>query len=122
MPMNPGKFNKRITLQCPKSVRDDEGIVTEEWTDVATVWAAVEPLRGREYFAAAAVNQENTVRFRMRYRRGVTARMRLLYDNRVFDIKSVIDVNERHQEMLLMCQEVNGLGSQDGSSGDGTTA
>lgn len=108
--MNPGKLNKRITLQCPKSVRDDEGIVTEEWTDVATVWAAVEPLRGREYFAAAAVNQENTVRFRMRYRPGVTARMRLLYDRRVFDIKSVIDVNERHQEILLMCEEVMSVG------------
>jgi SPP1 family predicted phage head-tail adaptor len=109
--MNIARLNRRITLQRRESVKDDEGIVTEGWADVAAVWAAVEPLRGREYFTAAAVNQENTVRFRMRYRPGVTSEMRVLYDGRIYDINSVIDVNESHQEIQLMCEEVSGDGS-----------
>ncbi|MFT9848514.1 phage head closure protein [Aneurinibacillus sp. REN35] len=108
--MNPGKLNKRITLQRFEKTKDSEGIVTEAWNDVATVWASAEPLRGREYFAAAAVNQENIVRFRIRYRPGVTSEMRVVYGGRLFDIKSVIDVNERHRELQLMAEEVYGDG------------
>ncbi|MMZ49680.1 Phage head-tail joining protein [compost metagenome] len=109
--MNIAKLDKRVTIQRFKKTKDKEGIPTEAWIDVATVWAAVEPLRGREYFAAAAVNQERTVRFRMRYRPNITAEMRLLYERRVFDIKSVIDVNEAHRELHLMCEEVGNGGS-----------
>jgi SPP1 family predicted phage head-tail adaptor len=106
MPMNSAKLRHRITLQSKTKVKDSEGITKEKWADVMTVWAAVEPLRGREYFQAAAVNQENTVRFRIRYRAGVTPNMRVKYGSRLFDIKSVIDIEERHVEMHLMCQEV----------------
>lgn len=109
--MNPGKLNKRITLQRFEKIKDSEGIVTEAWNDVATVWASAEPLRGREYFAAAAVNRENTVRFRIRYKPDVSSDMRIKYDGRFFDIQSVIDVNERHKELHLMAEEVQNSGS-----------
>ncbi|MED0676983.1 phage head closure protein [Aneurinibacillus thermoaerophilus] len=119
--MNIARLNRRIRLQRRESAKDDEGIVTEGWADVATVWAAIEPLRGREYFAAATVNAENTVRIRMRYRRGITPDMRVLYDGRVFEIQSVIDVNEMHREIHLMTQEVVGDG-ETGNTGDATPA
>jgi SPP1 family predicted phage head-tail adaptor len=70
------------------------------------VWAAVEPLKGREYFQAAAVNAENMVRFRIRYRPGIMSDMRVVYSGRVFNIQSVIDVEERHREIQIMAQEV----------------
>lgn len=78
----------------------------ETWADIATIWSSIEPVRGREYFQAASVNAENTIRFRIRYRQGIRPSMRLIYSGRIFDIKSVIDVNERHREIELMCQEV----------------
>jgi len=103
--MNPGRLNKRITLQRLKTVKVN-GIATKQWEDVATVWASIEPLRGREYFAATAVNAEVTTRVKIRYRSGVTADMRGLYGSRVFDIKSPpIDPEERHEELHLMCSE-----------------
>lgn len=104
--MRSGDLRHRITLQQKQLTKDQEGIATENWVDVATVWAAVEPLKGREYFQAAAVNAENTVRFRIRYRQGITSAMRVVYNGRVFNINSVIDVDERHREIQLMCQEV----------------
>ncbi|MBN2909153.1 phage head closure protein [Polycladomyces sp. WAk] len=96
----------RVTLQKKNVIKDSEGLVTETWIDVATVWAAVEPLRGREYFEAAVVNAENIVRIRMRYRDGVKPDMRVIYSGRIFNITSVIDIDERHREMHLMCREV----------------
>jgi len=105
--VNPGRLNKRVTLQRKKSTKVDGKMVTS-WEDVATVWAAFEPLRGREYFAAAAVNAEGTIRVRIRYRSGLMADMRIKYGDRILDIKSPpIDPDEKHVELHLMCAEAS---------------
>ncbi len=99
-------FRHRITLQELVTGQDEAGQPVQEWQDVATVWGAVEPLRGREYFAAAQVQAEVTTRIRIRYCRGIRPDMRVLYDGRLFDILSVIDPEERHRELQLMAREV----------------
>ncbi len=104
--MAAGRFRHRITLQELVTGQDEAGQPVDMWQDVATVWAAVEPLRGREYFAAQQVQAEVTTRIRIRYRRGIRPEMRVLYDGRLFNILSVIDPEERHVELQLMCREV----------------
>lgn len=104
--MSGEQLSKRVTLQTATETRDTDGSVIQTWSDTATVRAAVEPLVGREYWAAQQINAERTVRFRIRYRSGVTPKMRVSYDSRVFDIKSAINVNERGRELVLMCEEV----------------
>ena len=99
-------FRHRITLQELVTGQDEAGQPVQEWQDVATVWAAVEPLRGREYWAAAQVQSEVTTRIRIRYRSGVRPDMRVLYGGRVFNVTAVIDPEERHMELQLMCREV----------------
>ncbi len=105
--MNPGKLNKRIWFQKKRLIRDAESNTKEDWIDAITVWAAIEPLRGREYYAAAAANAESIVRFRIRYRKDVTADMRIKYNDRIYELNSPpIDPEERHKELILMCKEV----------------
>lgn len=99
-------FRHRVTLQQRAADQDEAGQPVDTWKDVATVWGAVEPLRGREYFAAAQVQAEVTTRIRIRYCRGIRPDMRVLYDGRLFNILSVIDPEERHRELQLMCREV----------------
>lgn len=98
-------FRHRITLQELVTGQDEAGQPVQEWQDVATVWAAVEPLRGREYWAAAQVQSEVTTRIRIRYRSGIRPDMRVLYGGRVFNVTAVIDPEERHVELQLMCRE-----------------
>lgn len=105
--MNPGQLRHRITIQQPTETVDQYKRPTTGWADYATVWAAVEPLRGREFLLAQNINTELTIRVRIRYLRGVTPGMRVKYGDRIFDIQSVIDLEERHREMHLMCVEVN---------------
>lgn len=100
----------RVTIQHKTVTRDADGIAAETWQDVTTVWAAVEPLRGREYLQAMAVAVEVTTRVRVRCLPGVTPAMRLLFGSRIFNIVSVIDPEERHRELQLMCVEVVGDG------------
>ncbi|MDA8212164.1 MAG: phage head closure protein [Clostridia bacterium] len=104
--MNAGELRHRVKIQQKSVTRDSFGAESVTWSDVATVWAVVEPLRGREFFGAQQVNAEVTTRIRIRYRSGVVPTMRALYGSRVYDIQSVINLDERNRELQLMCKEV----------------
>lgn len=105
--MNPGDLRHRITLQSEREIVDEYNTPIVGWEDYATVWAAIEPLRGREYLEAKNVTPELTVRIRIRYKEGIDHGMRVKYGTRIFNIQSPpIDVEGRHQEMHLMCSEV----------------
>jgi SPP1 family predicted phage head-tail adaptor len=103
--MRAGLLDKRVTLQQQTTTRNSLGEAVVGWTDVATVWASIEPLQGREMWAQMQVQSEITARIRIRYRPGVVASMRVVYGTRIFTISSVIDANERHAELQLMCSE-----------------
>ncbi len=101
-----GERNKRVTIQEKNIVRDSIGNQTEVWHDIATVWAAIQPLSGREYWAARQINAEITTKVTMLYRRGVTTEHRLMLGPRALGILEVVNPNEGNAELVLMCKEV----------------
>lgn len=64
--MNPAKLNHRITIQKYTSDIDSDGCITQTWQDYYVCWAYVNNLNGSEYYAAMAVNAEQTVVFEVR--------------------------------------------------------
>lgn len=53
--MEIGELRHRITFQKPVIETNPNGFEVETWEDIKTVWASASNLRGREFFAAAAV-------------------------------------------------------------------
>ena len=106
--MQAGKLRHRVTIQqlvagSPQQNAGGEPDTT--WTDVATVYASVEPLRGRELFAAQAVNSEVSGQIRMRYRAGISPDMRIVYAGRHYDILALVNPLERNIELLAYVRE-----------------
>lgn len=108
MTLNPGKLRHRVTIQRKEQTRDSGGGYIEEWVDQETVWAEVKPLQGRRLIEAQAVNAELSHEVTMRYRLGMlqVAKNRLLYHGRIFEIDSVINIDERKHLLMLTCKEV----------------
>jgi len=101
-------FRSRVVIQhyvTGSPERDAFGVLNASWVELDTVWAGVEPLSGREYWAQQQVQSEITVRIRIRYRSDVLAGMRVTYSGRIYTIKNIIDPQEYHQELQLMCSE-----------------
>jgi len=101
------RLNKRITIlrkPLPED-QDDSGQPLDDWIPVATVWAAIEPLRGREFFAAQAVNAEVTTRIRIRYRSDVDRKMIARHKDAEFEILYTINPEFRNVELQLMSKE-----------------
>ncbi len=104
--MRAGELRHRVTIQKEQgTTRNSKGELVPNWVDIVTVWAAVEPLKGREYFDAEQVQAEVTTRIRMRYHAGVTPEMRIIYGTKEFDILSAINIEEKDRELHLMCKE-----------------
>lgn len=104
--MRAGRLRHRVTIQQVTRTRDGFGQPVESWSAFATVWAAVEPLRGREYFAAQQFAAETTHKITLRYLASVLPSMRVLFGSRVFRIEAIKDSAERNVQMELMCVEV----------------
>jgi len=101
--MDAGRLRHRVTIQSVTETRDTStGAIATSWADVATVWAAVEPLSGREFLAAQANQAEVVARILIRYRDDVTAKMRVLHGARVYNIRAALPDNESGAEHLTL--------------------
>lgn len=103
--MRRGRQRNEILIQQATETRTGSGAFTRGWSTYAAVWAEkIEP-RGREFFAGGAQQAETTVVFRIEYTDGVTSKMRVSADGKVYDIKAVTDPTDSRREMLLACVE-----------------
>ena len=107
---DPGKLRHKVTFQRYNGTVDQYGDVRddveENWEDVRTTWAAIDPISGREFYAAAQSASEVTHKIRCRYFQGLSAAWRIRYKDRVFHIVSVIDWEMRNESYLIMVKEL----------------
>lgn len=104
--MRAGTLRHRVAIQRLTQGVDAYGGATETWATVATVWASVESVTGREYFAGAQVQSEVTTKVRIRYRSGIVPTMRVVHASRVMEVQAVLP-DARSKELLLMCRDVS---------------
>lgn len=103
--MKPGKMRYRVTLQRLTRCADEYANIRDEWQDVAAVWADIVPVSGREYFTAAQSIAETQYKIYIRYMDDISAKMRVLEGQHVYEIVSVLG-DRRSGAITLMAKEV----------------
>ncbi|MDD5353021.1 MAG: phage head closure protein [Candidatus Omnitrophica bacterium] len=94
-----------MKLQHATYAQDSSGSTTETWTDIASIWAKIQPLSGRLLDVAKQAQSEVTHEITIRYRENVTPDKRIKYGSRIFVIESVINIDERNYWLVLRCKE-----------------
>lgn len=98
-----GRLRHRVTIQSQTQTQNPlTGELTVTWTDVATVWAAVEPISAREFVAAQEPNARVTTRVTIRYLDGIEPSMRLLHRGRRYNIHGVLEDMDSGREYLTL--------------------
>ncbi len=104
-----GKLKHRVTLQQPGGTRDAVGERTTTWSNIATVWAAVEPLSTSQLAAAAQLQTGASIRVTVRWSSaiaGIAADWRVLFGSRILVIAAPPrNVTEGNQIIELLCSE-----------------
>lgn len=100
-----GRFRHRITLESRTSSRDAAGGVVDSWRVFASgVPAVIEPLGGREFFAARQIEATVDTVITIRWRPGVTETMRVLHGSDSYDITAALpDGDSGRKTISLMC-------------------
>ena len=92
--MNPGRLNRRITVQQQSSVQDEVGQPVQTWADHASLWADVRTQGGLEAIKAGGV----------RMVAGINAGMRVLLGESVYNITAVLPDEAGRRHMDLLCE------------------
>lgn len=108
--MNPGNLRHRITLQKLTTTTNENGFEIEEWLDIKTVWASITNLHGREYYEAAAVQAEQTVKFTIRYLKGLDTSMRILFRDKQYNITAIDNIKYENRFIEIKALEVEKSG------------
>ena len=105
-----GQLNRRITLQRQSNVQDSYGGPVRTWLNVATIWADIQPLTGRELESAQRMASEISHQITVRYQASLTdtrvvSGYRALYKARIFNIHAALNEDESKVLVTLLASE-----------------
>lgn len=102
---NIGKYRHRIEIQQPTITKGDAGGIKHDWSKYLDAWAQVEPGGGREYWEARGSHSRVTGVIKLRYRDGVTPKMRVIHKGRILHIEHIENELEKDKELHLYYRE-----------------
>ena len=105
LPVDPGWLRARLVLEAPADLPDGQGGVSEGWTELATLWGRIEPLRGAPDETGGAATAVVTHRVTIRYREDVLHAMRFTHRGRALLIRTVRDPDESRRYLICDCEE-----------------
>ncbi len=100
-----GAYHQRLHVQQENAVADTGGGTVMGWTTIDTVWASIEPVNGSETVIAGKLSGTITHRVRMRYAPAITPAMRFVLGSRVFNIRSIKNIQERNRALEILAEE-----------------
>lgn len=99
-----GKLDQRVTLRAIGAGQDAAGQPSGAWADVATVWADVRDISGREFIGAGGVANEVQTRIFIRRRADTVPAMRVQHSSTTYHIEAVLEQENGLQ--LLACRRL----------------
>lgn len=99
--MSIGEKRERLVIQSPSESVDGNGQPVITWATVATVWASVEFLSGRELEAMQKINSMVSVKFRVNYRADITEKYQATWNSTDWNIHAVLPDPNKFEMTLL---------------------
>ena len=105
--INNGRLKSRIVVYRKKTITTSIGSDKEIYAIYKTIYAEIRPLRGKEYLESVQLEHKITYKITIRFT-DINETDYIGYQGKIFDIESVIDVENRHWDIELMCVEHKG--------------
>lgn len=100
-----GRLRHRVAWERVSKTADGGGGFTESWVEQDEFWAAILPTTGRERFEGMKLQDEVTHEVIFRGGHAVLPKDRLKFGTRVFNVRYVLDFDERGHKKTALCEE-----------------
>jgi SPP1 family predicted phage head-tail adaptor len=106
--INAGEFKHPIIIQRKVTGVDEDNIPIEIWNDILSTRAKIKNISGYEKIIAQADVSIDKKRFIIRYKKGLdlSDKDRILYNNKVYNITYVSDVEDLHKYFEIVSEVV----------------
>lgn len=105
--MRIGDLKKVIDIQAPTRISDGAFGFTETFTTLlSNVYAAIWPVSANETIEGQKNSLFITHKIRIRYLTNIRSGYRIKYNQRYFNIESIVNVGENNRFLDLLCKEV----------------
>jgi SPP1 family predicted phage head-tail adaptor len=105
MSMAVGAMRHTITVQSATNTTDAGGGRAVSYSTIKTLLAHVKHDSGREKYEQGVLGDKNVFTFTTRYVTGITTAMIIGFNNQLFQIRSIINVDERNRYLVIKCDE-----------------
>lgn len=103
--MNPGKLNRKVEIMELTKVPDGSGGYEDAFLPIKKVWANIKPIYGKEYYEAQQAQAQISHRITIRYNSVVNRAHIISFDNKLYDIQYLLDIEEEHKFLEIRVLE-----------------
>jgi SPP1 family predicted phage head-tail adaptor len=107
MALSAGRLRSRITIRRKTNTRNANGGYDQMWADVASVWAEVVGIAGREATIGQALQGISAYRITVRFGLDVTDADQIRYGTLNLNVRSVSDPFGRREELLILADSAS---------------
>lgn len=101
-----GNLRHGLIIEAPLRMADDGASAATSWSFVATVWAAIRAVSGREIVDADGVSARLSHQITIRWRSDLTTAMRFHDGSRIFLIHGLRDVDDTRRRLTCLVEEL----------------
>jgi len=99
--MRAGKRNCFIRIEVASQTKQPNGSVLTTWSTYASLWAAIENLKGNERTSSVTTWPSADQKISFRYVAGILPTMRVVYQDVVYSILNVNNVDIQNKDIVL---------------------
>lgn len=103
--MEAGKLRHKVIIQKFTTAKDSYGEDIKTWATYHTCFASISPLVGKEYYDSQQIIPEVDNKIVIRYKSGIAPTMRVVWGSRTYEIRSVVNPDERNVMLEFLAQE-----------------
>ena len=108
--MNPGKLNKKIQIQKFTKSLNNEGVEIKTWSTIRTIFASLEDkiVRTTNEDNSVITQVETNMTIRKNYQSLLTSEVRIVYENRVYNVLDIYEVDENYIKLITKGEKIYG--------------
>ena len=108
------RLKHKLALEAEVQTSDGQGGYSRSWQKLADIWAEILPLTGgqtrsygsgNEVFGQGQIQNTLTHKILVRYRSGIDAGMRLVFEQRAFNIRYIANTDEAKDTLEILAEE-----------------
>lgn len=107
--MNPGRLDRRVSLEVRTKTVDDTGTRVESWAVESAIWAELLATTGSESTPADALRERQATKWKIRHRVVASNTHRIVYNSKTYEITGIEETGGRENFLILETYALGGM-------------